>query len=61
MKFILASKSPRRRELLGTMGLKFDILESTVDESSVSKDTDPKIYVQELAMLKSTSVAGDVA
>jgi len=59
MKFILASKSPRRRELLGTMGLKFDIMESTVDESVISKDTDPQIYVQELAMLKSSSVASD--
>lgn len=57
MKFVLASKSPRRRELLGNMGLKFDIMESTVDESIISKDTDPKIYVQELAMLKSSSVA----
>lgn len=60
MNFILASKSPRRRELLGTMGLKFDIMESTVDESVISKDTPPQIYVQELAMLKSSSVAANV-
>lgn len=59
MNFILASKSPRRRELLGTMGLKFEVKESIVDESVISKDTEPKIYVQELAMLKSSSVASD--
>lgn len=59
MKFILASKSPRRRELLGNMALEFDIKESVVDESTISKDTEPKIYVQELAMLKSSSVASD--
>ena len=60
MKFILASKSPRRRELLSGIGLKFDILESSADESSISKDVAPSLYVQELAMLKSSSVAADV-
>ena len=59
MNFILASKSPRRRELLGTMGLEFDIKESTVDESVISKNNPPHIYVQELAMLKSGFVASE--
>ncbi|MBQ6894010.1 MAG: septum formation protein Maf [Clostridia bacterium] len=57
MKFILASKSPRRKELLGNLGLKFEIMESSADESVISKDIPPEIYVQELAMIKSTSVA----
>ncbi len=57
MKFILASKSPRRKELLSNIGLKFDVLESDVDESVVSKELSPAIYVQELAMLKSSFVA----
>ena len=60
MKFILASKSPRRRELLEGIGMKFDIFESSADESSISKDIDPALYVQELAMLKSSSVAAEV-
>jgi len=60
MKFILASKSPRRSSILKDIGLKFDVLESSVDEGNISKDIDPKIYVQELAMLKSSSVAADV-
>ena len=57
MKFILASKSPRRKELLGNLGFKFEIMESSADESVISKDIPPEIYVQELAMIKSTSVA----
>ncbi len=59
-KFILASKSPRRRSLLEDIGLKFTIVESTVDESIIAKDLPPHIYVQELAMLKSSSVAGEL-
>lgn len=59
MKFILASKSPRRRSILSDIGLVFDILESTVDESTIPQSLDPHIYVQELAMLKSSSVAAE--
>lgn len=57
MKFILASKSPRRRSILEDIGLDFEIKESTVDESIISKDLEPFMYVQELAMLKSSNVA----
>ncbi len=60
MKFILASKSPRRKELLAILGLEFEIMESSADESVISKDIPPEIYVQELAMIKSTSVAASV-
>ena len=60
MKFILASKSPRRKELLAILGLEFEIMESSADESVISKDIPPEIYVQELAMIKSTSVAACV-
>ena len=38
---ILASKSPRRKELLENIGVKFQILVSDVDESVVSKDYEP--------------------
>ena len=60
MKFVLASKSPRRKELLSTLGVDFEIIESSADEKSISKDIPPEIYVQELAMLKSTSVAANI-
>jgi len=57
MKFVLASKSPRRKELLEGIGMNFEIMESSADESVISKDIAPHVYVQELAMIKSTSVA----
>ena len=34
MKIILASKSPRRREILENLGLEFDIVVADADESS---------------------------
>lgn len=55
--FILASASPRRKELLGRMGLDFEILVSEADESAVSKDIPVNLYVQELALLKASATA----
>ena len=54
---ILASKSPRRRELLENIGVRFHIVVSDVDESVVSKELEPGLYVQELALLKAAEVA----
>ena len=48
--FILASGSPRRKELLELMGLEFKVIVSQADEDSVSKDLKPELYVQELAL-----------
>lgn len=56
-KFVLASKSPRRKELLGNIGIKFNVIEGDVDESIVPKSLEPKMYVQELAVLKANSSA----
>lgn len=55
--FILASGSPRRKEILSAAGLKYMVLVPDVDEQSVSKDLPIDIYVQELAMLKAAAVA----
>lgn len=57
---ILASASPRRRELLGNMGLDFKVVVSDADESSVDASVPPHIYVQELALLKATATAEQV-
>ncbi len=56
-KIILASASPRRRELLQNLGVRFDIVISDADEGSVSQDIAPQLYVQELALLKASASA----
>lgn len=57
-KIILASGSPRRREILENIGLNFSVSVSNADEGSVSPEGIPVgIYVQELAMLKATASA----
>ena len=58
--FILASGSPRRKELLELMGLEFKVIVSQADEDSVSKDLKPALYVQELALLKASATAKEV-
>ena len=50
MRVILASKSPRRREILSMLGVKFEIVSADADESSGI--TDPKALVRELALRK---------
>ena len=50
MRIVLASKSPRRREILSMLGLKFDIVSADADESS--KITDPAQLVRELSLRK---------
>lgn len=54
--FILASKSPRRSELLQNLGVEFDVAVSDIDESKIPRNLPPKLYVQELALLKGTSI-----
>lgn len=55
--FILASGSPRRRELLSAVGMDFEVVVSEADENSLSKDAPVEIYVQELALLKAAAAA----
>lgn len=58
VKFILASASPRRRELLDNIGLEFEIEKSDFDESTLQYDgKNPSLYVQEMALLKANDVA----
>ncbi|MGD9046368.1 MAG: nucleoside triphosphate pyrophosphatase [Desulfobacterales bacterium] len=55
-KLILASKSPRRKDLLEQAGLKFSIIPSDFDESSV-RMSDPESYVQTLAKAKAIDIS----
>lgn len=54
-RIILASQSPRRRELLTQIGLKFEVIPSTVEE--VITSINPVEVVQELAQQKARDVA----
>jgi septum formation protein len=57
MDIILASQSPRRRELLGQMGLKgFKITSPDVDET-VDENLHPSMVVEELSLRKAKAVA----
>lgn len=51
---ILASQSPRRRELMEQAGYTFEIIPSYADE--VIADKEPEIVVQKLSMLKACDV-----
>ncbi len=55
MKYILASKSPRRREILTNIGIDFEIVTSDTDESSDIKD--PVALTEELSKRKGRDVS----
>ena len=48
---ILASASPRRRELLRQIGIRFDVYPTDIDESLYPEET-PGTYVSRLALAK---------
>ena len=54
MKYILASKSPRRREILEMLGVAFEVVTSDADENS--DITDPHQLVEELSLRKGIAV-----
>ena len=45
MRIILASKSPRRREILTTVGLDFEIITSEADESSDEQNPEKRVEI----------------
>jgi nucleoside triphosphate pyrophosphatase len=55
-KLILASGSPRRKELLTAAGWEFEAISAGIDES-VRSGEDPATYVQRLALSKAEAVA----
>jgi septum formation protein len=55
---VLASASPRRRELLSQLGFVFDVVHADVDESSHPGE-DPVAYVRRLARAKAWAAALD--
>lgn len=55
-KIILASASPRRKELLEQIGLQFEIIPSNADEAVLADET-PEEHVVRLSIAKATEVA----
>jgi len=56
MTLILASASPRRRDLLAACGIPFEIIPSMIDEHPL-RDEQAAAYVRRLALAKAESVA----
>ena len=56
---VLASESPRRRELLGGLGVPFSVIPSKICESKIASD-DPGRLVEELARHKAEAVAAEL-
>lgn len=55
MKIILASNSPRRKELLEQVGIEFEVMSSDVDE--ITDKTAPADVVMDLSRIKAEAVA----
>lgn len=58
MRLVLASGSPRRRELLDQLGLDFEIHAAEVDESRFP-DEEPERYVERIARAKAEKAADE--
>jgi septum formation protein len=63
MELILASQSPRRREIMQLLNLKFRVITSDVEEDVIEKemsDAAPEVIAQHLSKSKSLAVAEQV-
>ena len=56
MKIVLASGSPRRKEILENMNLKFDIIKSEIEETTIENES-PKDLVKRLSYEKAYDIA----
>ena len=56
----LASRSPRRAELLRQIGVDFEVIEAGVDETRLPNEAD-RDYVMRMARIKAETVAAEVA
>ena len=57
-KLILASNSPRRKELLKQAGYEFEVLASNMDEQT--SETKPELVVEDLSLQKATNVFNSI-
>lgn len=59
MRLILASGSPRRRELIARLGIPFEVIKSNIDETR-HPDESPIAYVERLSIEKAQAVASQL-
>jgi len=57
LKMVLASASPRRRQLLADAGYAFEVVPPEVDESAFPATASPRAHAEQLALAKARSVA----
>ena len=57
LRIILASQSPRRRELLALIGLAHDVMPADLDESVLPNEA-PTVHAERLARAKAAAIAG---
>jgi septum formation protein len=60
MRFILASSSPRRREIISTMIDQFEIIKPDIDETQ-GADEPPLVYVERLSREKAQAVKAQIS
>jgi septum formation protein len=60
LRFILASGSPRRRELLASLGITFEVVKPDIDETQHPAEA-PYDYVHRLSREKATAVVAKIA
>ena len=60
MKWILASASPRRRELLTRVGLEFEVMVSDADEN-IEESLSPDELVKRLSLIKAAAVKEELS
>ena len=58
---ILASASPRRRELLSKLSLPFSVIPSDAEETAAEEGASPEDLVLDLSMLKASDIAEKLA
>lgn len=57
LKIVLASNSPRRREIMESLGFDVEVIAGNVDENIEEEGISPELLVQELALLKGRAIA----
>lgn len=59
-RIILASSSPRRKEILQNIGVQFEVIAADIDETEEIFEGDPSDFVKDLSVKKAEAVLNDI-